>query len=274
MHPDRSSTPFLRAPINSEARVSFLYLLATLASTAGLALLVGQSGVDQGWLRLGVLFPSLLALVFVSAGSIPTGFGNQFLLSRASLPWLAASALFFFVLALGAGPVASLFSGTAPAPLGRAPDLDRVLFLVFLSLGEEVGWRGFALPLLAVRFGWIRSSLIVGVVWWIWHLPGWTLGFGAPTDVSIFVFGLWVVSASVVFTLFYLRSGRSVWTAVILHASANVAFQVVPVMPSPAGSTAPFYTLALATSGLAILAGVWIHAGALEDRDQHVAGEA
>ena len=233
----------------------YWYLLTTLLTTCSLALLVAHSPVGHQWLRLGVLFPSVLALIFVSKSNDSGRFGRQFLLGRSSTIWLPLSFAFFFLLAVLAAAIVTAMSGANALTLGHVPPVDRVLFLLFLAMGEEVGWRGYGLPLLAERVGWLGASLILGAVWWLWHLPGWTLGFGAPTDVHILVFGVWVISASVVFTAFYLTSGNSVWTAVFLHGGANLALQVVPVIPDITGTPWTFALLTGVTVASAIVAG-------------------
>lgn len=43
--------------------------------------------------------------------------------------------------------------------------------LIFYGFGEEIGWRGFALPLLQSRFSAVKSAIIVSVIWAVWHLP-------------------------------------------------------------------------------------------------------
>ena len=53
------------------------------------------------------------------------------------------------------------------------------VFLHFSHLGEELGWRGFLLPRLAARQGPLRASLVVGLLWGLWHLPAfWLPGTG------------------------------------------------------------------------------------------------
>ena len=62
--------------------------------------------------------------------------------------------------------------------LGNGPRLPAALITVFVStalfggpLGEEIGWRGYALPQLLSRYSPLASSLILGLVWGAWHAP-------------------------------------------------------------------------------------------------------
>lgn len=94
--------------------------------------------------------------------------------------------------------------------------------LVTDGLGEEAGWRGYALPQWLARNGPFAASLGLGLVWALWHLP---LGFtaGSTMDGSPFLYQLLELPAmAVVYTWLFLRSRGSVLPAIVLHASANL----------------------------------------------------
>lgn len=95
------------------------------------------------------------------------------------------------------------------------------------ALGEEIGWRGFLVPELSKSNSYTKTSLIVGLIWALWHFP--ILIFadynsGTPAWFGLSCFTVMVVSISFVFTWFRLKS-NSLWTAVILHASHNLFIQ-------------------------------------------------
>jgi CAAX protease family protein len=88
-------------------------------------------------------------------------------------------------------------------------------------LGEEPGWRGFALPRMQSRWGPTRASILLGVLWAGWHLPlflvqGWTT---AP----VWVFFVIVTGLSVIMTLGFNLSRGSVIVAMLLHDTHNSA---------------------------------------------------
>jgi membrane protease YdiL (CAAX protease family) len=92
--------------------------------------------------------------------------------SWSSLPWYVAVLIGFPALNLVAARL------LAPDFLARLPAWDRLLFLLPLTLitdtgplGEEFGWRGFALPRLLKHRRPLAAALILGVIWWAWHLP-------------------------------------------------------------------------------------------------------
>jgi len=109
--------------------------------------------------------------------------------------------------------------------LTRSPLQLAVVFLLMAivdgPLGEEVGWRGFLLPRLLERTGALQASLVVGVVWWLWHVPLYTVD---GRDMSVVAWGdflLTTVALAVVFTWFWLRSGGSTLLSIVLHDTCN-----------------------------------------------------
>jgi hypothetical protein len=133
-----------------------------------------------------------------------------------------------------------------PVLLGEAPLVMLPVFFVILTvtdgLGEELAWRGFALPRLLASYNALVASLILGVLWAAWHLPlVWTEAaplYGQP---------LWVLlsdttAKSVLFTWVFLHTRGSVLLAALLHATTNL-FVVSPV-EAEAGSVVALLLLA------------------------------
>jgi len=97
------------------------------------------------------------------------------------------------------------------------------LILGVLVVGEEIGWRGFALPRLQTRFNSLTASLILGGLWAVWHLPNSFIP-GMQHYLTAFpVFLVWVVSMTVLFTWLANHSRGSVWIAWLFHAAINVS---------------------------------------------------
>lgn len=92
---------------------------------------------------------------------------------------------------------------------------------------EELGWRGFALPLLQERYAPLVATLVLGTIWWAWHLPRELPSLLSGSDLTKFlqlqsVFLLLCVSLSVLMTYAVNLTGGSVWPAVFIHGGTNV----------------------------------------------------
>jgi len=99
------------------------------------------------------------------------------------------------------------------------------LMLVFDGpLGEEIGWRGLLLPQLLKRMSPIGASLVVGVIWFAWHIP---LYLADGRDFSAVGYFINVLALSLIFTWFYLKSRYSTFMAILLHATTNFALFLV-----------------------------------------------
>ncbi len=137
------------------------------------------------------------------------------------LGFFALAALLSKLRAVGSPPVAG---GAAHGPLWLLLVAFSHNLLLGGSLGEETGWRGFLLPELLRRHGPLAASILLAVVWALWHLPiDLYSGFLLSGPAALLVRFLWVLPISVIFTWFYLRSRGSLLVAIFLHTSINVA---------------------------------------------------
>jgi uncharacterized protein len=101
------------------------------------------------------------------------------------------------------------------------------------GLGEELGWRGFALPRLLARHTPLTASVVLGLVWAAWHLPLlWTPG-AALHQAPPWLLVLDVVAKAILFTWVFLHTRGSVLIAVLFHAGLNVFS--IPLALSSAG---------------------------------------
>jgi membrane protease YdiL (CAAX protease family) len=113
----------------------------------------------------------------------------------------------------------------------EAPVVLLPLLLLILSgtdgLGEELAWRGFALPRLLARYGALWASLVLGFFWSLWHLPLlWTPGI-EEQQLPLWLLLLDVTAKSVLFTWVFLHTRGSVLLAVLFHGATNL-FTVSP----------------------------------------------
>jgi len=99
------------------------------------------------------------------------------------------------------------------------------------GFGEELGWRGFALPRLQRKFSPIIASIILAVVHLLWHLPTYWLGQGIHNVPFIFVLAF-IFPWTFIFNWLYNRSGGSLIFAIGFHAISNASLSIVSFMPA------------------------------------------
>ena len=110
--------------------------------------------------------------------------------------------------------------------------------MVISVLGEEIGWRGFALPLMQSKWSALKSSLLLGVVWTLWHLPFWAL----LDELTLYGWWYWLLgwafisSGSIYITWLMNNSGNSLLLIVLFHWSYNILnvalFPITSIIPA------------------------------------------
>lgn len=175
----------------------------------------------------GVPGPLIAAALLTTITEGPSGLRR---LLRLGSGWTRGVAATLALVAV-AGLTVVATGGVALDRFGIAsglPDLPVVvLWLVQVlvsGLGEEPGWRGYALPALSERHRPIVATMIVSGIWALWHLPLLPVlaGFGLftqPSMLPVFWFGL--ACLSVVLTWLY-RNGGGVPAVVVWHGTYNV----------------------------------------------------
>lgn len=143
---------------------------------------------------------------------------------------IKSAAIGIYLLATG-GPV-DVGASLQLAPEGSSVWLNALLlFLVFTlgfdGLGEELGWRGFALPRLQARFSAFAASLILGLLWAAWHLPFASTFGTALNGVPLHVLFLFVMGSAVLYTWLFNATAGSVLVAILFHAASNTTANVV-----------------------------------------------
>ena len=88
-------------------------------------------------------------------------------------------------------------------------------------LGEELGWRGFALPRLLDGRSALSAGVILGVIWGVWHLPAFLIGGTPQNSMSFPLFMIGAVGISVLMTWAFKGTGGSVVSAVLIHWTFN-----------------------------------------------------
>ncbi len=114
--------------------------------------------------------------------------------------------------------------------LGTPPDswsLSTFVYGAVISGGligpgmcEELGWRGFALPQLQRHYSALWSSIIIGVVWTLWHWPNYFIGSMYENPIWSFVATIPIgLATAILYTWVYNSTGGSLFAVVILHGA-------------------------------------------------------
>lgn len=201
----------------------FFFLLAYLLSWY--PWLLHLAGVTRGEGGLNPLGPLVAALVL---SAITGGWKSSKRLLRPIIEWRVGVRWYAVVFLLPAVicVVIVLLNVSLGAPRPTAVQLakwtelpERFLFIfLFVGLGEEPGWRGFALPRLQAKYSELRASLILAVFWAAWHLPL-TATELKPEHVPQFLISIF--SATLVLTWVFNRTKGSVLLPMIFHSAVN-----------------------------------------------------
>ncbi len=103
------------------------------------------------------------------------------------------------------------------------------LFIVFFvsALAEEIGWTGYATEPFMHRWGIVSASLLLGLVWSVWHfIP--LLQAHRSTE-WIAWWSLWTISLRIIMGWLYIHAGKSVFVAALFHAMINLCWQLFPI---------------------------------------------
>lgn len=148
---------------------------------------------------------------------------------RVGFLWYLAALLSFMLVWFGGYGIA--LNGQPVLALFNQPMVLINVFLPFMlaialvpAIGEEIGWRGFALPALQKHFGPIVGTIILGSLHSLWHLPAFfTPILGPYESLKFFTFVLTGIAGSFIYTWIYNNSRQSILIAILLHAAANAA---------------------------------------------------
>lgn len=115
------------------------------------------------------------------------------------------------------------------------PAFFQILF--FSVAGEELGWRGYALPKLQSRTTSLKASIIIGFAWGIWHLPLWAMPGNFHNEIPLVPFILHDVALSILMTWMYNCTRKSLLLPHLFHTAINLTIGVSPILPEGTGGS-------------------------------------
>lgn len=204
---------------------SWLQWLAAIASSHG------WIGFRVPLTPLGSFGPAIAAFVVLAIGGEPGAVGAwlRSIVHWRVPPWTAVAACLLPPAAAAVSFLAAMkIRGLPIGPRLPGPGLLAAatieILLVGGPLGEEPGWRGFLLPSLRARWGALRATLAVWIVWFAWHLPLFQVPGAGQQEIPPLAFAGALFSCAVMATWLYEASGASTFVAIMLHTSINVTF--------------------------------------------------
>ncbi len=102
-----------------------------------------------------------------------------------------------------------------------------VILLIGGILAEEPGWRGFALPRLQARYGALMGSIVLGVLWSLWHIPLILTPGGVTWTGSFALFAVGVVALAILHTWVFNSTRASLLSVMLFHAAINTSVRMI-----------------------------------------------
>lgn len=235
-----------------------MWIPATIAKSNGATSVLGP---DNPVGQLGRWAPGivaiLLTIIFVSKGGVGQLF-QPIKIWRLNIGWYAFTLFFqpalFFVAKFIDGLLGNTYKVISPlASVSVDAPVAFVVIGVIISaipgaFMEELGWRGFALPRLQVKSSALTSSIILGLVWGLWHVPSMVF-FGQIDALSIVIAVINTVPLTIIFTWLFNNTKGSLLLVTLFHASLQYSNNFLGVIPT---QTANYLTWLVAMGILAI----------------------
>lgn len=211
---------------------------------------------------LGTIVPSLVALWLTAQSSIVGE--TQNLLAKitrwkVNIKWYVFALGYIAIIKLIVAIIYRITTGEWPR-FGQETwyiMIVAILFSTWVQAGEEIGWRGFALPRLTVKLGLPLSTLLLGIVWACWHLPLFFVKGADTFEQSFSLYLMQVTALSVSMGYLYWRTGGSLLLVMLMHAAFNNTKDIVPSVDQ--GDTGTF-ALSHSLGAWLTVAFLWIFA--------------
>jgi len=220
-----------------------------------------SGAIGQALLVAGTFGPGAAAAAIIIARYGRSGLRSELL---RQWKWRIHICLWF---AIVLGPAAIVLTAIGIASILGAPPGDwndpSQLYLaipVFLyvvvfggPLGEEFGWRGYALPLLQLRRHPTTAVLFLGLAWGLWHLPLFWIEGTVQQQIPLVAYFTQIMATSVIYGWLWNKT-KSLPAVVMIHATTNTTVGLLPILPTAADSLIPLWI----GVGLAALAALLI----------------
>lgn len=195
-----------------------------------------------GFWLLGTFAPSLVALALTTHKEGVAGTSallGRIFRWRFAARWYVFAISYIALIKLSVALLHRLATGAWPGFGHEGPLIMLVAILLStpVQAGEEIGWRGYALPRLAQCMGYSRAALLLGMLWACWHLPQFFFTAADTYKQSFPIWSLEVVALSVAMVWLYIHTDGSLLMMMLMHSSVNNTKDIVPsAVSNPAGA--------------------------------------
>jgi uncharacterized protein len=231
---------------------------ALVVAAIQFGILGSNSAVASATGRLISFGPAIAALIVTAFVAGRVGVGQllrRLVLWRVGIRW-------YLIVLLGV-PAAFLLGATilfGGAPFRASAGQWQTALILYLptvvvaalttGLGEETGWRGFALPRLQVRYGPLVATVILGILWGLWHAPNIVFQHMGPQTFGLFL--LETLGDAFILTWVYNNTRGSLLLVILLHAVQDKTYGILGLL-MPSMSTDQGYLLFIAVDAVALL---------------------
>lgn len=182
---------------------------------------------------LGIFSPTISGLV---VSGIIGGWSEVKRLLAGLTRWKVGLRWYFWALFLLLGPlvIALVYIALGHPAAGLKPGVTNssllgiIVFQLFSGpVGEELGWRGFALPRLQAKYSALVSSLILGVIWTFWHLPFFYLTGATQVGIPMPIYLFLVLTITFYLTWLYNNTRGSLIITILAHFTYNLSSTLI-----------------------------------------------
>lgn len=218
----------------------------------------------KGLVLLGTFAPSLVAIALTGwegGGAAVKALLGRMLQAPASAWWYLFAVSYMAAIKLSVAVVYRV--GTGAWPRFGQESIAIILAAIVISTpfqsGEEIGWRGYALPRLATYMGFGAGSVVLGIIWALWHLPLFYVSWADTYHQSFPVWAAEVTALSVAIAWLYTHTKGSLLLTMLMHSAVN---QTIGIVPSASAGAKHTFSLQASlvmwlTAGVAWIAGTY-----------------
>ena len=236
-------------------RKAALFLFFLLAFIFTWSNWIPQALVSRGYLHMEVpkflgfvagYGPALAAIITIAIFNRSTGLKDLFrrlILWKVGIIWYMVALVLPSVMTLAAFSLHVIFDSNAVSAFNFHSfkntvsqtafwsdffKLSIMFLLGFDGLGEELGWRGFALPNLLIKYKALIASIILCFFWALWHLPYALTLNSAMSGQPFYSFIPGMLVLSILFTWIFNNTKGSILLSILFHAANNISYNLLP----------------------------------------------